>query len=445
MVNQVSLTKLCGKIIGGVIFAFALLYIPGRKFGFMALLMALGIALILLSQVVVRAHNVKMVARCLFAGASVTILVTQCVSGHYEPAVPLYICLGTLSALYFDPGLVKFSFFSGAFFFVIECGYLCWQAGGLIADSMVLIELVAAVFLAYFMVVSTVRTGCRYFDESSAKQSQTEALLTELDGKNLQTAAVLDKQQQLLSDIEQVADRVSAEAQSLSNQSGSLASGATEQAGSMEQLTTSVNEICRQIRDTADYAQQVRADSDTMYLNVNTGAEHMDNLLEAIHEIETRMQAIETIIKSIDDIAFQTNILALNAAVESARAGAAGKGFAVVADEVRRLAGNSAQAANDTIQVLNDCRDAVKRGVTTADETSEALGRIKESVPAVREQAFRISDMSAAQLAQFNDVNQELSRVSDVVQSTAAAAQESSATVHELTEQVTYLRSLSEN
>lgn len=442
MVNQVSLTKICAKIIGSVIIAFSLMYIPSGKFGFMIFLLLLGFAMALPGLFLVKESNAKFLARYLMAGANVTVFITQSLSGHFEPSVPLYICIGALSALYFDPGLVKFSFFSSAVFFAAECAVLSWQAGGLIAEVIVLGELLVALFLACALIVSAVKSGCRYYQESTEKQHQADALLAELDQKNLQTEKVLGNQKELLSEIEQVADRVAEEADGLSHQSELLATGASEQAGSMEQLTDAVDQICSQIKETTAYAQQIREGSEIMDQHVGTGGKRMEELLRAIRDIEAQMQSMEVIIKSIDDIAFQTNILALNAAVESARAGTAGKGFAVVADEVRRLAGNSAEATNQTIRVLTDCREAVKRGVSIADETSQALERIRDSVSAVKQQAFQISDMSHAQLTHFDHVNEELLRVSHVVQSTASAAQESAGAVQELSEQVSQLRAL---
>ncbi len=173
-----------------------------------------------------------------------------------------------------------------------------------------------------------------------------------------------------------------------------------------------------------------------MYAQVDTGSEHMSELMQAIHEIESCMQSISRAMKAIEDIASQTNILALNAAVESARAGSSGKGFAVVADEVRRLAMDSAQAANSTVKVLQDCRNAVEHGVSTADQTSEALERIKSSVVEVKGQTVKISDMAASQLGYIDEMNDELGSVSRVVQSNAAAAEESAGTVQAFTDQV---------
>lgn len=443
MVNQVALAKLCAKLIGSVIIAFSALYLFSGQYAFMALMLAVGLAMAIPGLLFVRESNVKFMSRYLLTGANLAVFFMQCISGNYEPAVPLFICLGALSALYFEPGLVKYSFFLSAGLFVVECTYLSLRAGELVGSVMVLGELLIAIFIAFGLTLSTVKTGCKHFNDSTAKQGQTEELLAELDRKNAQTETVLGNQRKLLSEIEQVADDVAAEAQHLSNQTESLASGSTEQADSMEQLASTVDEICRQVRETSDFAQQVRASSETMHSHVETGNDRMTALLTSVRDIESRMKDIETIIKTIDDIAFQTNILALNAAVESARAGSAGKGFAVVADEVRRLAGNSAEAASETIKVLNACREAVKQGVTVAHETSGALEQIRASVSDVRREAFQISDMATAQLERFDSMNQELSRISQVVQSTAAAAQGSAGTVQKLSGQARQLHVLS--
>jgi len=443
VVNQVALAKLCAKLIGSVLVAFSALYFFSGQYAFMTLMLTVGLLMAVPGLVFTRESNVRFMSRYLLTGANFAVFFMQCISGNFEPAVPLFLCLGALAAMYFEPGLVKYSFGLSAVLFVAECTYLSFRAGEMIASFMVLGELLIAIFLAAWLTLSVVRTGCRYFDEANTKQEQMEVLLAELDQKNAQSEAVLNNQKKLLSEIEQVADGVAVEAQHLSAQSESLASGSTEQAGSIQQLTSSVDEVCRQVRETSAFALQVRASSETLHDSVETGSERMAALLVSVGEIERRMKDIEAIVKTIEDIAFQTNILALNAAVESARAGSAGKGFAVVADEVRRLAGNSADAASETIKVLNACRDAVREGVTVANETSAALEQVQASVSEVRSGAFRISDMTGDQLSRFDDMNLELSRISQAGQSTAEAARESSDTVQKLSGQARQLHALS--
>lgn len=444
MVDQVSLTRLSAKIIACVLVAFSALYIFTGKFLFMGVLLLEAAAMAVPGLFFVKESNVKFISRYLIVGASVAVLVTQCASGNYEPAVPLFLCITALSGIYFEPKLVRFSMVIDALFFVAECAYLSMRAGELIAKPIVLAELLITIFLACLLIMSVVKTGCKYFLSAQEKQEESERLLEELDGKNAQTEAVLTQQESLLQQIDQVADHMAADATNLANQSETLADGAAEQAGAMQQLSAAMEEVCAQIKDTAEYAQQIRTNSETVSQQMGIGNRQMEDLQSAIKEIEGSMQAIQNIIKSIDDIAFQTNILALNAAVEAARAGSAGKGFAVVADEVRRLATNSAEAANATIKVLEDCRDAVRHGVEASEQTATGLGYMKESIETVRQQAVQISDMSASQLTHFDAMNQELARVADVVQTTATAAQDGSGSVMGLHQQVDELRTLSQ-
>ena len=204
-----------------------------------------------------------------------------------------------------------------------------------------------------------------------------------------------------------------------------------------------MEEIYQQISDTASQVSEVRGASEAMRRNAGDGDAQVQAMLTAISDIESSVHSIESAINIIQSLAFQTNILALNAAVEAARAGSSGKGFAVVADEVRSLAGNSSEAAQQIIGVLSGCREAVSRGSAVAAETSAVMGRIRESVEQVADQAVRISDRTAAQLEAVNRIKEDLGRVSDIVQSNAAASQECSAMVRELSEQARMLDQLS--
>lgn len=444
MVDHVFVTKQYAKLVGIIHGLLAIVYLPSGKLWFCGLLVLEAAAIILPGMLLTREDNAKIIARYMLTVSSISVVIIQCLSGSYEATVPLLLCIGALAALHFDPHLVLYSFAVNIVLFIAECVILSLQKGALAASVLTLAELFITLILACAIIISIVKTGCAYFEKSSAKQKESELLLTELDQKNALSQSIQADQKTLLIEIEQVANEISKDASSLSMQSETLANGATEQAASMEQLTGSMDEVCRHIKETSSYAQQMRENSEHMYAQVDTGSEHMSELLQAIHEIESCMQSISRAMKAIEDIAFQTNILALNAAVESARAGSAGKGFAVVADEVRRLATDSAQAANSTVKVLQDCRNAVEHGVSIADQTSEALEHIKSSVVEVKGQTVKISEMAASQLGYIDEMNDELGSVSRVVQSNAAASEESAGTVQAFTDQVHRLRALSQ-
>ena len=180
-----------------------------------------------------------------------------------------------------------------------------------------------------------------------------------------------------------------------------------------------------------------------MQTHAAEGAGHMEEMLQAMGEIQESALAIERVMKLIDSIAFQTNILALNAAVEAARAGAAGKGFAVVADEVRALAGKSAEAAQSTGALIGQCMDAVRHGNQVADETAASLSAIRASVDVVARHTTEISDMAGEQRHMVEDIQAEIQSVSQVIHTSAASAQESAATSRSLQQRAEQLHGLS--
>lgn len=387
--------------------------------------------------------DLKRLSYFVVLSAVTIIFITQVVTGNILLSCPLIIVAAALSALFFDRTLIKLSFLICGILFTLEYIILNIRTGGMVISVVMYLECIVCIVACAFLIYNSAKRCLHYLQEANDKQAETETLLEDLDRKNKQTEEMFSKQGELLRQIYGASTTLSNASDVLSSQAEDLAQGAAQQATSVETLTETIEYISGQIKETDRQAQMVRAASDAMNREVLVGNQSMDAMLAAVTDIQESMEAVETIIKSINDIAFQTNLLALNASVEAARAGTAGKGFSVVADEVRRLAQRSAESVNDTISVLGNCEEAVKRGRKVADDTSAALGGIKERAEEVTGMAFQISDMTRVQLDKVEEIYEEVQVVSTVIQATAATAEESSASVKELNTQARMLHELS--
>ncbi len=245
-----------------------------------------------------------------------------------------------------------------------------------------------------------------------------------------------------LSEINQAANQVSIGAEQVSSGAQSLSQGATEQAASIEELSATITGISNGIRTTAANTQIVKGISEDMSNGMIFSNQSMHTLVSAMTDITDTSNRIEKIVKTIEDIAFQTNILALNAAVEAARAGNAGKGFAVVADEVRNLAQKSSEAAKNTTALIGGTLLAIENGTKIAGETAQSLSAVAEKAAIVTKKVQEIADDADEQSHAIEQVTIGIDQISSVVQMNSATAEESAASSEELSAQAQMLRQL---
>ena len=230
--------------------------------------------------------------------------------------------------------------------------------------------------------------------------------------------------------------------QQVSNGAQNLSQGSVEQAEAIEELSSTISAIYRKVKDNSLSADNALTYVEDAEKTVNENSGRMKELMNAITEINDRSDEIEKIIKTIDEIAFQTNILALNAAVEAARAGEAGKGFAVVADEVRNLAQKSSEAASSTTALIGKTIQAVDHGTKIAEQSADGMNEIVTKTQTIGKIVEGIVQSSTEQSQALEQVTIGIHQISDVVQSNSATAEESAASSEQLSAQAENLNGL---
>lgn len=256
---------------------------------------------------------------------------------------------------------------------------------------------------------------------------------------------LVDDNNAILSNIKESTMQVTVGSEQVASASQALAQGATEQASAIQQVTASMDEIAERTKLNASKANE----ADTLVTGVKnmalSGNSQMKDMVSAMNDIGEASETTSQIIKTIDNIAFQTNILALNAAVEAARAGVHGKGFAVVAEEVRSLAEKSASAAKDTQEKIEDTIHRVENGIRLAEATAKALDEISNNIDRVADLVSTIATASNDQATAVSQIDQAIGQVSQVVQTNSATSEQCAAASEELSNQAANLRNLMSN
>ncbi len=245
-----------------------------------------------------------------------------------------------------------------------------------------------------------------------------------------------------INQIRIAAEQVSNGADIVAQSAQNLAFGATQQSNSIEQLSSSIKEISTYMQHNSDNARIASQLSTKAMHSVEQTNHQMQNMIVAMKEINTSSDEIEKIIKTIDEIAFQTNILALNAAIEASRAGEMGKGFAVVASEVRDLANKSTEAAKNTTMLIEKTISSVQNGTVIANNTANTLSEIVNITKNSAQVMSQIDEESTQQVQIIKRIYNNVKEISDVVQSNTADSQEAAATSQEMSTQATFLKDL---
>lgn len=243
---------------------------------------------------------------------------------------------------------------------------------------------------------------------------------------------ILDALNNALYQINLTAEQVSSEAKRMAGDAQILSSGAVKQASAVEELSSSIKEIAEEVEHTSKDADNAQSFSLDAMKQLQISNQKMEELTVAIEDISKASNQIGGIIKTIEDIASQTNILALNAAVEAARAGEAGKGFAVVADEVQNLATKSSVSAKSITELIENSLRLVKHGTSLSEDTTRALEGVVSGAKKVTEMVDRIAESAMQQSQSLQQVTLGMNQISEVVQMNASTAEKSASSANEL-------------
>ena len=258
--------------------------------------------------------------------------------------------------------------------------------------------------------------------------------------ESLNTA--LENIAQVFASLTSAIDQVNSAASEIGDGSQKLASGASDQAGAIDQVTNRIRVVDERTKANAANAREARSAMERANTSTEQGVERMVALADAVAEIKRSADATAKIVRTIDEIAFQTNLLALNAAVEAARAGDAGKGFAVVADEVRSLAIRASEASRNTATLIEESVAKAETGVNLNESVKRRLEEIRTGVQGAAAIMNEIAEGAVSQEQELAEVTLSMAQIGDLTQRTAANAEESASAAAELSAQAREMHEL---
>ena len=293
-------------------------------------------------------------------------------------------------------------------------------------DYIFLIKGLLGVNVGAFMLMYLVKVCISNLGESQAARGEADKLIEQVKKQMEETSAMADQQKDVVARIATISSTVSTSSDQMLEIAAQINSSAEEELANIDEISKEINEMANQTDECLEESEKAAQAADESMRLLNKSNEEVTEMVEAMAAIEEASSKIRTIVKTIEDIAFQTNILALNASVEAARAGEAGKGFAVVADEVRNLAGKSSESVKNTTVLINESLEAVQQGRDLADAVRQSMGAVIITAEESAKHAELISELNRSQASSVSAVKAHVDMISQMVAQSTQSSEESS-------------------
>lgn len=286
------------------------------------------------------------------------------------------------------------------------------------------------------IIIYLVDCSLNYIKDSENSANEANTLVNKVQEQMESSSRLASQQKKVVEKIAGISEKVNESASLMNNIAERISSAAEEQERTITQIADDITRISAETQNSFDESAKVSKAAGDSTEMIRASNEEMQHMLTAMTDISDSSKKIESIIKTIEDIAFQTNILALNAAVEAARAGDSGKGFAVVADEVRNLASKSAEAANRTSALIKDSLTAVSNGMRIANATAERMNGVIEYSEKSAEHAGIINELTGRQVEAIASLKDKIEQISQVVAQNVQTSVESSDIARSVSDEV---------
>lgn len=361
----------------------------------------------------------------------VVIFIVAVLKGTVHEIAALFLASSIVTAFYFNRKIIMYHQIVTNLCLLIPLIFFKQQAYGATGLE-VIIKGIVSVNIGITFVYFVIRWANSFMDESQKnmkiaeeRASETAKLMKEIEERMEQGNLLVDAQNQMIVDIQKTAKKVNDFSADMLEISKQLDTGSEEQSRAIGILREHINEVSAQIETTSEAAMIAKNLSHQAGEKLRYGNLELQKMLSAIRQIQSTSVKINEIIKTINEISFQTNILALNASVEAARAGESGKGFAVVASEVGKLSNQTTEAANRTALLIKDTVNAIEQGIQIANETVSTLGDAMESSQQSIDKMDVISGMSNKQVEFISQMSTSMQQIVNVVSQNAQVATES--------------------